>query len=550
MRGIASPFSRLPTVAAWLAGAAILAGALSPKALAQGDETAMAVPRLAPFDDSGVALPQPLAAPDAAVLRRLFAQKTLNLPDLLREAARLDPAVQLNDEMLGHVLADRYLGGGAGRKPSAAELGAWLTHYAALPDAAAIAARLRQADPASRTVPAAAVKLPDAAERPGAWAGLTASMRHAARARTLFTHNRDAEALAEARLGAGRLGQADYIAGLAAWRLGKPAQALNHFAAAVAAPAADPDLRAAAAYWASRASVATGDGMRWQGWLTYAEAQRGTFYGMIAARAMGRTGGLAFADAVLGEADIAAVAAQPGGQRAFALLQLGQPARAEAELRQLTANDAGRGNLARAVILVADRAGLLDLAADLAAQGHADGPRVAVPRLAPRNGFLMDPALVYALARIESNFDPRAVSDEGAEGIMQLMPHTAGAMAHGRARLRDAAVNLDLGQRYVAYLAADGAVAGDLIRLLACYNAGPGAFTRWSGAIRDFDDPLLFIEAIPTDETRRFVQQALAFTWTYAERLGLPTPSLDALAAGKFPRFSPEAGGIRQAVLH
>ncbi len=552
----------------------------------------MAVPRLAPFDGSGVALPQPLAAPDAAVLRRLFAQKTLKMPDLLRAAARLDTSVRLNDEMLGHLLADRYLTARGPQRASAAELAAWMKRYAALPDASAIALMLRQpagsgdrpevavhASPAPADIdPAGGLIVRnaqldaevrarlhagafDTAERliagtRGLKAVYAAALR-AERAQALFTHNRDAEALAEAQrasvLGGGKVGLAEYVAGLAVWRMGRPGEALTHFAAAVAAPIADPALHAAAAYWASRASVATGDRTRWQGWLTYAAAQNGTFYGMIAGRALGRTGTIAFADAVLGEADIAAVAAQPGGLRAFALLQIGQTARAEAELRQLTMSDAARPDLVRAVMLVANRAGLLDLAADLAAAGRSGvaAAHVPVPHLAPRGGFLMDPALVYALTRIESNFDARAVSNEGAEGMMQLMPHTAGAMAHGAgARLRDAAVNLDLGQRYVAYLASDGAVAGDLIRLLACYNSGPAAYGRWGGTIRDFHDPLLFIEAIPTDETRRFVQRALAFTWIYAERLGFATPSLDALASGRFPRFSAASGGIQQVVLH
>jgi soluble lytic murein transglycosylase len=290
--------------------------------------------------------------------------------------------------------------------------------------------------------------------------------------------------------------------------------------------------------------VATGDHTRWRAWLDYAAAQHRTFYGQIARRVLGRSVGLTFADAVLGEADIDAVAAEPGGLRAFALLQVGQTARAEAELRLLASAMADRPPITRAVMLVAGRAGFFDLAADLAAvmqeqTGQAlDGDRFPVPRLRPRNGFLMDPALVYALTRIESNFDPAAVSSEGAQGLMQLMPQTAGSLARGRPVLHDPGVNLDLGQRYVAYLAGHDAVDGDLIRVLASYNSGPAAFARWVDEIRDFNDPLLFIEAIPTDETRRFVQRALAFTWIYAARLHLPTPSLDELAADRFPQWT------------
>ncbi len=65
-------------------------------------------------------------------------------------------------------------------------------------------------------------------------------------------------------------------------------------------------------------------------------------------------------------------------------------------------------------------------------------------------------------------------------------------------------------------------MAGDLLRLLASYNAGPGNFARWVSQIRDNDDPLLFIEAIPIDETRAHVPRVLTYTWIYAARLHLP----------------------------
>jgi soluble lytic murein transglycosylase-like protein len=168
-----------------------------------------------------------------------------------------------------------------------------------------------------------------------------------------------------------------------------------------------------------------------------------------------------------------------------------------------------------------------------------------VPKLRPRNGFQVDPALVYGLTRVESNFDPGAVSPVGARGLMQIMPVTAGyiagdpSLASSSARLHDPGLNLELGQRYVSYLAQQDHIDGDLIRVLASYNAGPGSFARWGDDIRDGGDPLMFIEAIPLRETRAFVQHALTYTWIYATRLHLPSPSLDAMAAGAFPRFTP-----------
>ncbi len=62
-------------------------------------------------------------------------------------------------------------------------------------------------------------------------------------------------------------------------------------------------------------------------------------------------------------------------------------------------------------------------------------------------------------------------------------------------------------------------------------------------------DPLLMIEAIPVDETRAFVQHVLTHTWIYAAKLGVPNPSLDDIAAGRFPRLAPPPAERRVAAL-
>jgi len=128
---------------------------------------------------------------------------------------------------------------------------------------------------------------------------------------------------------------------------------------------------------------------------------------------------------------------------------------------------------------------------------------------------------------------------------MQIMPYTArfitGDPSLDDSRLHDPAFNLALGQRYVAYLATQDDVGGDLIRMLASYNIGPTSFSRINETIRDDNDPLLFIEAIPNPETRAFVRHVLTYSWIYAARLGRRPPGLNALVAGEFPRFTPAA---------
>ena len=92
------------------------------------------------------------------------------------------------------------------------------------------------------------------------------------------------------------------------------------------------------------------------------------------------------------------------------------------------------------------------------------------------------------------------------------------------------------------YLAGLSGIEGNLIRLLGSYNAGPTSFNRMAGSIPPTDDPLLFIESIPNDETRGFVPRALTYSWIYAARLHLPAPSLDQLAAGAWPSFNVQPG--------
>ncbi|MBV8526636.1 MAG: lytic transglycosylase domain-containing protein [Acetobacteraceae bacterium] len=610
MRGIRPTFARRPPrpvrrICAIFTGLAVLAG---PPALAKaetavtgnGDETAFARPRVAPINGSPVAFPQPLAPSQAARIRQIFA---------LQSRGDMDQAAQeteaLSDKLLlGAILADRFLG-----QHGNASLGAlsdWLSEHADEPDAPVVFGLLlrrlpegaRPAGPAAIT----ALALPDAvpeetepADRPikrnslldrtvatRAQAGNIRSALHliaASRgvspayaallrgevARALFLQNRDEEAVDLAR-GVSRntarseqSGLASYIGGLAACRLGRFETARLFFEEASRAELAPATIRSAGAFWAARVRIRLADPAGYAPWMRRAAAEPRTFYGLLARRALGLGSGLEWQSATLGEADIEAIDDLPAGRRAFALLQVDQPELAAAELRSLWPEAIKNPGLGRALLLVASHAGFTDLAAQLAGvEQSADGrprdfARFPVPRLAPRGGFQVDPALVYGLTRVESNFEPSAVSRMGARGLMQLMPVTAGYIANDRAltgsqraQLHDPAINLELGQRYLQYLARLETVNGDLIGLLASYNAGPGSYAKWRQEIRDDHDPLLFIEAIPNGQTRAFVQRVLTYTWIYAMRLDLPAPSRDDLAAARWPRFTPagQAGDL------
>jgi len=122
----------------------------------------------------------------------------------------------------------------------------------------------------------------------------------------------------------------------------------------------------------------------------------------------------------------------------------------------------------------------------------------------------LDPALVAAIVRQESAFDPRATSAVGARGLMQLMPGVARGLVAARGvapwdagLLDEPALNIELGVTHFATFLAQQ--HGDIIRTLAAYNAGPSRVVTWS-AKRGASDPEVFIERIPFAETRDYVR--------------------------------------------
>ena len=90
--------------------------------------------------------------------------------------------------------------------------------------------------------------------------------------------------------------------------------------------------------------------------------------------------------------------------------------------------------------------------------------------------------------------------------------------------------------------------------LAVAYNGGPGNLRKWRAKIDDGGDPLLFIETIPSRETRNFVERVLANFWIYRMRLGQATPSLDLVAGGSWSPYvsfddgEPAAVPVRLAI--
>ncbi len=138
----------------------------------------------------------------------------------------------------------------------------------------------------------------------------------------------------------------------------------------------------------------------------------------------------------------------------------------------------------------------------------------------------VDARLVLAVIREESRFQKDAVSGAGAHGLMQIMPATGAHVAKSmgiddfrRESLRDPAVNIALGTRYLKDLLAT--YGGRKHLALAGYNAGPGNANRWLRQSADAEDDL-FVERIAFRETRNYVKRVLGTYWVYCRLEGQP----------------------------
>jgi soluble lytic murein transglycosylase-like protein len=355
-----------------------------------------------------------------------------------------------------------------------------------------------------------------------------------------------ARALAEAQLGGPRSGQAQWQLGLIAYRLQNYAEAVRQFEASAEWRHHGGWALAAAHYWAARARLAAGETAGVAQHLEAAAQRPWTFYGQLAETQLGRDSALEFAAPEITDDTITRfIERYPAARRAAALAQLGRLSEVESELRRLhadlTAQD-DRAFLALAIALEAPAAQLR--------VAEFGGPDVAAgfcptTSFEPENGFSLDRALIYAIVRQESYFNPKAVSVSNARGLMQLLPSTARDMdrSHNYRRapapLFEPGLNMRLGQNYVQWLMTEFHNDGDLGRVFAAYNGGPGWLARWLATQPADLDPLLVLEMMPRAESRDYAERSLSHMALCRKRYGQPTPELDRLAAGQPALYTP-----------
>ncbi len=465
------------------------------------------------------------------------------------EAARAS-ARQANDRiLLGQVEFERLFH--ADYSATYEELAAWLEEYSDLP-------------PAGRAYNLALRRRPDGApepKRPSSVSGRTwttvvqagggASPDDPTKAARIALNHDDLT-------GAVTLGEQIgdwWVVGLANYRLGEFGKAANAFERVLDDPTEDGWVRSGAAFWAARSAGRSGQHDRVRPLLRQAGAWPATFYGQIALRQLGEEptienlGPRPYQSeaqlqraALRSDDDIDAAALN-------AFIQSDDRAR-----RTVAYSEVGRRSEARDELRTGLRSELTERGRKLwAALGRALGPRVTgvsdeaeridadrypQPVIEPAGGFTIERSLVYAIARKETNFDSRARSAVGAYGLMQVMPTTAAELANDRGfvsspdRLYDAGENARLGQAYVNKVLAMPAINGDLLRVAASYNAGPGPMVAAVRKLGQDADPLLLIESIDVPQARDYVEKVVAAYWIYQRLNGRPLNTLDAVASG------------------
>lgn len=350
-----------------------------------------------------------------------------------------------------------------------------------------------------------------------------------------------------------------WTAGMSAWQLGNFKVAQKHFISLSQSALTSREFRARGAWWASRVALRDKQFEDYATLLQVAAKENATFYGTLARHALG----LDVPESPAPNTEqlpIEVLRKDARLIRAMALLEVGEILRAEEELLQL--GEIQDPEVAAAILLLAERAQLAQLSVRAAGElleskafsestsNDLLSSLYPFPAWIPEDGFRIDRALLYAIIREESRFNPEATSRSGARGVMQLMPATAAFITgerelrsqSGRRALHDPDLNINIGQTYLLHLIANKEIDTSLIHILAGYNAGPGNLSRWnkhlaSRGIRAEDDVFLYLETLPALETRRYCLKVLRSLWHYRDRLGQSKPTLRALVSREPPRY-------------
>lgn len=322
---------------------------------------------------------------------------------------------------------------------------------------------------------------------------------------------------------------AGWVYGLTTWYNGNYKAATQGFESAAVSMYNSGWMRAASAFWAARSHQANGQPDQARRWLDKAQRYPRTFYGLLATFAARGEYSFDWEMPRLTREMVREMAGEASAMRALALMDAGRYHAAEQEFLY---TQSPSPLVRHGMMALAQNYNMAELSMRLG--GRVKSPKGGVfdaalyPNLKWRDmkpayvGGDIDGDLIHAIIRQESLFNPFAHSKSGARGLMQLMPSTARYVAdqkkipfQGKKALGRPDYNIQLGQHYLQMLLDNPAVKGDVAALLIAYNAGPGNLKKWKKLWHDVRDPLLFIELIPSSETRTYVERVLANYWMY-----------------------------------
>lgn len=333
--------------------------------------------------------------------------------------------------------------------------------------------------------------------------------------------------------------EAEFLAGWIALRyLSKPETALKHFTA-LQTLASTRTEKARAAYWIGRTHEANGDKDAARDAYKQASQYSTIYYGQLAREKIG----LGDKPERIESGDTTAAArATVDGDEVMRAFRLMAQAADKSQLHMFLWSIASRFDSAaemNAAANVIHQVGGTTMAlrlAKAAGQRNVDIDSYSYPlRGLPewkQIGKPVEKALVFGLSRQESEFDPNAGSKAGAQGLMQLMPGTAKIIArqHGLSYVHskltgDPAYNVKLGAAHLGDLIQD--FGGSYVLTLVAYNAGPRRAREWVDEFGDLRsgqvDPIDWVESIPFQETRQYVQKVLQNLHIYRSRLAPKT---------------------------
>jgi soluble lytic murein transglycosylase len=332
--------------------------------------------------------------------------------------------------------------------------------------------------------------------------------------------------------------EGEFLAGWIALRYLKDAKtALAHFGK-LAGIATSRTEKARAGYWTGRALEAMG--RKADAAAAYRDAAQypTVYYGQLAREKIGRG---AVPEEIASGAASAAAQSKIDKDEVVRAFKMVAEAGGKNELYMFLWAFANRFNTVDEMNAVADVAwteGGATMAVRLAkaaAQRNLDIDAWGYPiRALPdwkQIGRPVERPLVFALSRQESEFNPTAGSKVGAQGLMQIMPGTAKLIAkqyglrYSSEMLMDPDYNVKLGAAHLGDLIDD--FGGSYVLTLVAYNAGPRRSREWLAEYGDLrtgeTDPIDWVESIPFQETRQYVQKVLQNLHIYRSRLAPKT---------------------------